>query len=305
MPLAHVFHLPSRKHLKMKSYSIIDKRIKDYRTGKNKNTDIYFYGYLKLCSDFKTGVSHATQQKLHELTKIPLRTVQSIISRLKKTDLIYVQTKQVKIKRFNVYHYDLNPENYYYVDNRLYYTNIGQKHIGFLLLIKSLCLDNSNKTLYNRTKIAELLNQTRGTVSNMINYLIEKKLLLELDNGFQLPANYFPLYSKDEKSEQDYENFDSMDEFVLNSILDVCDQNNTVLFTPDLQPLKLIFAHYPFFEKDIKELNKTALETYYLPEVLKKRCTKLPNKIESLNYFLKALNVDYHVKENGKETILL
>jgi len=60
-----------------------------------------------------------------------------------------------------------------------------------------------------------------------------------------------------------------------------------------LKPLKLIFAKYPLKKKDIIGLDNETLKTNYLPEVLKSRCSSLPPKIESLNYFMQVLNVEY------------
>lgn len=291
----------------MKNYTILDKDINKYRSGKNKNTDIYLYGFLKACcSNYRTGESHATQNKIQQLTKISLRTIQSSISRLRETELMKVETRQVGLQRFNKYFFNLNPEHFFFVNNSFYYVDILQKEKGLLLLIKSLCINNSNTILYSRTKIAELIDQDRNTISKMMNELIRKNMLLEIDHGFQLPANYFPLYSKDKMSKHKYENFNSYDQFVLNSILDLCTQHGSILFTPDLQPLKLIFAKYPILEKDIKAFDLPQVATCYLPLVLINRCTTLPPKIESLNYFLKALNIEYvEVKRDSELQITL
>ena len=94
-----------------RNYIIINKNINKYRLGKNKNEDIFLCAYIKLCSDFETGISHATQDKLVKLTKIPLRTIQSSIKRLKESDLIDIKTIHDGTKKHNTYHFDLNFEN--------------------------------------------------------------------------------------------------------------------------------------------------------------------------------------------------
>lgn len=275
------------------SYIIINKDINKYRNGKNKNEDVFLYAYIKLCSNFTTGISKATQERLSILTKIPLRTIQNCTKRLRESELIAVKTIHDGEKRHNTYYFNVNPENFFFVDNSFFYVDIDVKLKGLLLLIKSLCINNTNLTLYSRTKIAKLLGQDRGTVSKMIDQLIEKNMLLEIKNGFALPANYFPYYSKDGKTEYKYEQINSYDEFVLNSILKVCREQGSMLFIPDLKPLKLIFAKYPLIEKDIVGIDNETLKSSYLPEVLKSRCSTLPPKIESLNYFLSVLNIEY------------
>jgi hypothetical protein len=282
----------------MKNYSILDKDINKYQRGKNKNEDIFLLGYIKgCCSDWRTGESHATQVKLKEKTGMPVRTIQSSISRLRETNLLIVKTRQIGQKKFNVYHFNLHPANFLKVNNSFYYTDLDRKEKGFILLLKSLCINNSNTTLYNRTKIAKELGQDRAKVSKMINDLITKNMLLELKEGFQLPANYFPLYSKDERSDLAYENFNSKDEFVLDAILNLCKSKNSILFTPDLYPLKLIFNNYPFTDEDFKRVDQETKDNYYLPNILEMRCKTLPSKIDSLNYFLKTLNIEYVEKK--------
>ena len=290
---------------KKKNYTIINKDIHKYRVGKNRNEDIYLYAFIKVCSDFKTGVSHATQERLAELTKIPLRTIQSCTKRLKESDLIDIETTHIGIKKHNTYRFDTHPSNFFFVDNSFYYIDIDVKLKGLMLLIKSLCINNSNATLYNRTKIAEMIGQDRGTVSKMINELIEKGLLIKISEGFVLPANYFPIYSKDKRSEHSYEKLDSCDEFVLNSILEICRKKGTTLFTPDLSALKGIYAKYPLQEKDIQDLDEEDLCRLYLPKVLESRCSSLPNKIESINYFSSVLNVSFVKKTKTSEEITL
>lgn len=77
------------------SYLLIDKKIVDYKTGKNKNEDIYMFAYITLCDKERTGEVYAREDTLSQNTGIPLRTVQSIISRLKlNPDLIQIETKQ-------------------------------------------------------------------------------------------------------------------------------------------------------------------------------------------------------------------
>lgn len=292
----------------MKSYSILDKDISKYRSGKNKNEDVFLLGIIKaFCSNYRSGESHVTQEKLKTLTGLPLRTIQSIISRLRETNLITVETLQIGKQKLNVYRFNLRPANFFLVKNSFYYTNIDQKGKGFLLLIKSLCINNTNTTLYNRTQIAKELGQDRNTVSKMINNLVEKNMLLELDQGFSLPANYFPLYSKDKTSKFGYEKLRSEDKFVLNTILDFCNEKGSILFAPDLKPLKIIFAYYPFQKRNFENLNdEDFIKSHYLPEVLKTRCATLPPKIESLNYFLTVLNVEYveQSKEHSPQIIL-
>ena len=56
-----------------RNYIVISKEIAYKLIGNNKNRDAYVYAYLKLCSDFKTGISNVKERTLSELTGIPGR----------------------------------------------------------------------------------------------------------------------------------------------------------------------------------------------------------------------------------------
>ena len=102
------------------SYIVIPKSISKYSQGKNKNTDIYVYSYIKLNSNFKTGISQITEETISLKLDIPLRTVERIISRLKADNnkIIKIETLQKeKTKRRNLYSFEKKPENYFILDN--------------------------------------------------------------------------------------------------------------------------------------------------------------------------------------------
>lgn len=50
----------------LQNYTVITKQINEYKIGNNKNTDIYVYAYIKLCSDYQTGISHIRESKISE-----------------------------------------------------------------------------------------------------------------------------------------------------------------------------------------------------------------------------------------------
>ena len=124
------------------SYLVIPKSIQTYNQGKNKNIDIYVFSYIKLCSDFKTGISNITEKTLSKLTDIPLGTVENIISRLKKDDsLLKVETKQMnETIRKNIYKFEINPDHHFYIDTQFFYSDLPLEIRGFLLLLKSIAL---------------------------------------------------------------------------------------------------------------------------------------------------------------------
>lgn len=290
---SHQSNFQKNKEYIMASYTVISKNIKDYRLGINRNTDIFLCSFLKAIRTYKTGKCHARQVRINELTGIKIRTIQSCISRLRTTPHLTVETAREGKKKMNIYSFEQNPKHWFQVKNEIFYTEKGVKEIGFLLLIKSLCLNDTNTTFYSCNKISEELGQSRKTVSKLIDSLIEKNMLLALKSGYQVSANYFPPIFKN-----DYE------KFVYDSIISLCQERDSILFSHNFEALKVIAAKYPFKQKDFEKLDKEDLKRYYLPQILQDRCPTLPDKIESLGYFSNVLNIE-SVKSDKDTTLIL
>jgi hypothetical protein len=286
-----------------KKFLILSKEIKDYRNGTRKNEDIYLLAYIKLCTNYYTGISKITQPKMSEKIGIPVSTIKNMISRLKDSNLVDVETRFIDGKWHNTYKFNLKPANFFFINPRFFHTSHSARIKGFLLLLKSICLDNSNRTYYNKTTIAKILHQDRALVPKLITECLQLNLLLELEEGFELPTNFFDIYGTDKsKSERkNYEQLNTTEAFILSAIVNHCNIKGTMLFAPHLGPIKTIAAKY--YQKEKYENDD--LNLLYLPAVLDKKCENLPLKIESLNYFLEVLNLEYHEFSQPDTTIIL
>lgn len=282
-------------------YIIISKDIAKYDFGTRKNDDINLLAYIKMCSGFKTGVSLIMNKTISDNLKIPIDTVSNMISRLKESDLVTVVDIPNGYKNKNKYIFDLKIKNYFFVSPLIFRTNIPNKIRGVLLLLKSLCVNNSNNIAYTKTKIAGMLKQHRGTFYKLIDECIELGLIRKQDKGYSLAANFFPLYSTDKSERKDYEALNSIEGFVYDAIIEHCNKKETIIFTPSVEQIKLIAAKYHQTEEYYGE----GANDLYFPHVLATKFEKMPPIIESLNYFLKALNLEYQVKERSSSTIFL
>ena len=131
------------------NYTVIPKSIVNFQTGNNKPVDVYVRAVIKCCSNHKTNISHVTEEKLSLLTGLDERTIRRVIKRLKDAGCLTVQTTIKEdadrgfIKR-NSYYIKPEKSNYFFLDNGFFKKNYPAKIAGFLLLLKSVCLNNTD-----------------------------------------------------------------------------------------------------------------------------------------------------------------
>ena len=93
--------------------------------------------------------SHVTEEKLSLLTGLDERTIRRVIKRLKDAGYMTVQTTVKEdadrgfIKR-NSYYIKPANKDYFFLDNSFFKRNYPAKIAGFLLLLKSVCLNNTD-----------------------------------------------------------------------------------------------------------------------------------------------------------------
>lgn len=100
---------------------------------------------IKLCSDYTTHISNITEEKLSLLTGIDARTVRRSIKRLKEAGHLTVSTTRTDgFKKHNSYFTKPEKKDYFFLDNVFFHKGYDAKIAGFLLLLKSICLNNTN-----------------------------------------------------------------------------------------------------------------------------------------------------------------
>lgn len=95
-------------------------------------------------------------------------------------------------KRRNSY-YIANPQtDFYFVDNRFFTKSHPPKIAGFLLLLKAICLNNTNSILlWNIGQIADAVGMNRNTVSALIKESNGLGLIKALPNGYEITDDCF------------------------------------------------------------------------------------------------------------------
>ena len=88
--------------------------------------------------------------------------------------------------KFNRCSYRLDTEHYVLITNKLYDEPINKELKGFLVLLKCLCLNGTNTTLYSQNKLAEELGLSKGTISRYMNEAIENGYVKRDKKGIHL-----------------------------------------------------------------------------------------------------------------------
>lgn len=283
------------------SYTTITKGINVYNN-RNQFTDIYTYAVIKRNSDFKTGISIITIDKLHELTTIPTRTLTEVIKRLDGANELvkiertpiseHVQNGEYYFKK-NQYQFDVNPAHHFFLDNDFFKMDLPVKTKGFLLQLKSVCKNDTNKYIsakptkngINKTELANRLNIDTKTLTNLLDECVHNKQIKHIENGLLILNEYF-LLSVSKK----------MDNEIYNTIYRFCIDKGAVPPERDKAIIESIKYKYHVSESTlIQEKKRTdvdieSLKAMHLRTVLNQRCQTLPEYV-TLDYFLKVLDV--------------
>ena len=264
------------------NYTVIPKSIVNFQTGNSKPADIYVWAVIKCCSDHKTNISHVTEEKLSLLTGLDERTIRRSIKRLKDAGCLTVHTTIKEdadrgfIKR-NSYYIKPEKSNYFFLDNSYFKRNYPAKIAGFLLLLKSVCLNNTDTVQWSNAKIAEAIGLSRNTTTALLNECQQLGLIKAIEKGYELTAGCF-INSAVRKT----------DAGIYKEICDFCKKKGVAAPKWDKRAMSVLLTKY-------NAIDVPSTESISLTYQLNKRCKNLPEKV-SLAYFVKALDMQEQYK---------
>ncbi len=265
----------------MNNYRIISRDI----AGKLTPNETYTYFCLLSKSDFNTGKSYIKQTNLCELTEIKkIDTLQKHLKKFSEISLLKVKATLREgnkgIFRTNTYKLDIPLDNWVRVKHNLIDKDISPKIKGFLILLKCIALNNSNFIGFNKSEISRKLSLDLKTVRKYLKECISLGLVKELENGFIIFDNSFPIdLSLSEYPPCYAENY--------KIICDFCNKNGYLIPNFDKKVMSNIFIRY---------------NSNSLMERLNSHCKNLsPNQFYDLKYFAKALGLN--LKEKYKPEI--
>ena len=264
------------------NYTVIPKSIVNFQTGNSKPIDIYVWATIKYCSNHKTNISHVTEEKLSLLTGLDERTIRRVIKRLKDAGYLTVQTTVKEdadrgfIKR-NAYYIKPANKDYFFLDNSFFKQHYPAKIAGFLLLLKSVCLNNTDTIQWSNSQIAKSIGLSRNTTTVLIKECQQLGLIKQIAKGYELTAGCF-INSAVRKT----------DAGIYKEICDFCKSKGITPPNWDKRAMSVLLTKYTAI--DVPRTEPISI-TYQL----NKRCKTLPDKV-SLPYFIKVLDMQEQYK---------
>ena len=259
------------------NYTVIPKSIVNFQTGNSKPVDVYVWAVIKCCSNHKTNISHVTEEKLSLLTGLDERTIRRVIKRLKDAGYLTVQTTVKEdadrgfIKR-NSYYIKPEKSNYFFLDNSYFKRNYPAKIAGFLLLLKAICLNNTDTVQWSNSQIAKAIGLSRNTTTALLNECRRLGLIKAIEKGYELTAGCFINSAVRKTAAGIYK--------------EICEFCKSKSITPpiwDKRAMSVLLTKY-------NAVGLPASEPITITYQLNKRCKTLPEKV-SLTYFIKALDM--------------
>ena len=265
------------------NYTVIPKSIVNFQTGNSKPTDIYVWATIKYCSNHKTNISHITEEKLSLLTGLDERTIRRVIKRLKDAGCLTVQTiikedaDRGFIKR-NSYYIKPEKSNYFFLDNSYFKRNYPAKIAGFLLLLKAICLNNTDTIQWSISQIAMGIGLSRNTITALIKECQQLGLIKPISNGYELTAGCF-INSSVKKTNAG----------IYKEICEFCKMKGVAAPKWDKRAMSVLLTKY-------NAIGLSRTEPISITYQLDKRCKNLPDKV-SLPYFITALDMQERYRE--------
>lgn len=265
------------------NYTVIPKSIVTFQTGNSKPVDVYVWAVIKCCSNHKTNISHITEEKLSLLTGLDERSIRRSIKRLKDAGYLTVQTTVKEdtnrgfIKR-NMYHIKPEKNNYFFLNNSFFKKNYPAKIAGFLLLLKAICLNNTDTIQWSNSQIAKSIGLSRNTTTALLNECLQLGLIKQIAKGYELTAGCF-INSAVRKA----------DAGIYKELCDFCKKKGVTAPKWDKRAMSVLLTKYNI-------INLPSTEPISLTCQLDKRCKNLPEKV-SLAYFIKALDMQGQYRE--------
>ncbi len=160
--------------------------------GKLSLQETFLFYCLALNADCYTMVSHIRQENLADFYGIKKTDqIRDYLYKFQDYGLLKIDKTDIQGQygKFNRCTYTLNTEHYVLISNRLYDEPISRELKGFLILLKCLCLNGTNMTLYSQARIAKELNLSVGTISKYMNEAINNGYVKKNKKGIHLIDN--------------------------------------------------------------------------------------------------------------------
>lgn len=253
-------------------------------------------------ADYQTGVSHVIHRTVVEKTGIPESSLKKYLKQLKEKGIINMTsyydgvTPKGQPRHLTDYFIQM-PDIYYIMVSRklfdLKLEGMELKEIsfiqGFILLLKCLCMNFTDTTLYSYRKMSEHMLLSYATIAKMMKLCLEYGLVSRYEEGKGYSIRKGLFYNGYPPMTIPKEAVRYRD--IYSVIYEFCKSRRVVC---------------PPFESSLLErISMFGCTPQMLRELYEKRCPELPEKISSLNYFVKIMAGKAWEPEQEKKKIYL
>ena len=196
----------------MESYITLTKDIHKIK-GNNKLETILAIAGIKSTGNYKTNIAENTREYIAEKTGISFRTVKSIVPRLMENADFIFDKIETRIKSPNRYYFKKDKENYFFVLNSFFNEATDTKIKGLLLLIKSVCKQETNKYIsekpykgaLNHSELASKLGIDVKTLDKYLEKAIKEGQIKMIPKGLLiLNKSIIPDFKSNDQSSRLY-----------------------------------------------------------------------------------------------------
>lgn len=196
----------------MESYITLTKDIHKIK-GNNKLETILAIAGIKSTGNYKTNIAETTREYIAEKTGISFRTVKSIVPRLMENADFIFDKIETRIKSPNRYYFKKDKENYFFVLNGFFNEATDTKIKGLLLLIKSVCKQETNKYIsekpykgaLNHSELASKLGIDVKTLDKYLEKAIKEGQIKMIPKGLLiLNKSIIPDFKSNDQSSRLY-----------------------------------------------------------------------------------------------------
>ena len=149
----------------MEQYTTVTRRINEI-TGNNKLIDAVVYTYIKSRINYRTYIANTvTEQEMSYHLGLSIDTIENVVPRIGKHPFLFDKVEQDEEKKigsyktYNRYYLVKGNDNFFFIYNSFFNDdmNIANsvdrcKVKGLLLLIKSVCIKETNKYISDRPR---------------------------------------------------------------------------------------------------------------------------------------------------------
>lgn len=251
------------------------------------NKEAATYLALMFYSDYQTGESHVTHKTLRDKTGIPESTLKKYLKQLsekgftKPNSYFSGNTPQGNPRRLTDYFTQIPDTCYIMADRKLLDIQIGNLPLkeqsflkGFLLMLKCVCLNFTDNTLYSYRDLEKRMNLSYDTIAGLMKQCQEYGLITpnEKGKGYTIKEGLFingypPMEIPDSEQGVFKETYKVIYEF--------CKSKRVICPPYDHRLVGRIAAF-----GNTPDMLRTLLE---------KRIPNTPELINSLNYFVKIV----------------